>query len=328
MAAALERWFAARGRAFPIRELRRHAEGWSWQTWTFTGDGGPGYAVRRQPEDGLLAPYDIRGQYRLHQALLEHSEVPLPALVALELDSSYLGMPFYVMERVQGVVPVQWRGRDPEIFPDAATRTRIGHDFVDVLARIHAVDWRAAGLEFLGGFGSAAEAARAQVDRWEAMYAGSALVELPLVREALGWLRAHPATSDRLGLVHGDYRIGNFMLGPDRRINAVFDWELAHLGDPVEDIAYAGLPLFRGRDSRLSQLLEPAEFFDRYRERTGLAVDPTGFRWWTVLGLVKAISSHIRGTRAFEDGTADLRLAAMGHQAVYPLRQLQDVLEG
>lgn len=104
---------------------------------------------------------------------------------------------------------------------------------------------------------------------------------------------------------------------------AVFDWELAHLGDPVADLAWFGLPLFRGRSRLYSQLLERDTLFSRYAERTGLTVDPDVFRFWTVLGLVKAIAPHLRASRAFEDRrSADMRLAAMGHQALHSLRSL------
>lgn len=332
IAAALAPWFAARLEDASARvvELERHAEGFSWETYTLvveaTGDR-HGYAVRVEPRDGLLAPYDIEGQYALHAAIVAHSDVPMPALHWLELDAAVLGRPFFVMERLEGVVPVQWRGKDPSIFPTDEARRAIGLDFVDVLARIHAIDPAAAGLGFLGMHASADEAAQAQIDRWGTYYADSVLVELPLVRHALAWLRANVATSGRVGLCHGDYRIGNFMLGPDRRVVGVFDWELAHVSDPVEDIAWAGLPLFRGRSPLLSQLLAPDELFARYEERTGLRVAPDSFRFWTVLGLVKTIASFMRGVRAFEDGRIrDLRLAAMGHQVHHTLRYLADEL--
>ena len=330
---ALAPWFAARLGldAARVVELRRHAEGFSWETYTLAVEGGGerrGYAVRVEPRDGLLAPYDIRGQYELHAAVVAHSDVPMPALHWLELDEAVLGMPFFVMERLEGVVPVQWRGKDPAIFPDDAARREIGLEFVRVLALVHAIDPQAAGLGFLGEHDASDAAARAQIDHWEGYYADSVLVELPLVRYALGWLRGSVATSGRVGLCHGDYRIGNFMLGPERRIVGVFDWELAHLSDPVEDIAYAGLPLFRGRSPLLSQLLAPDEFFARYEELTGLRVEPATFRFWTVLGLVKTIASFMRGVRAFEEGRIrDLRLAAMGHQVQHTLRHLAVALE-
>lgn len=331
--AALQPWFAARLGEPDARvvDLRRHAEGWSWQTYTMDvewGSGRRGFAVRVEPRDGLLAPYDIEGQYRLHRVVRDHSTVPVADLYWLERDPAVLGMPFYVMERLHGVVPVQWRGKDPAIFPTEEARHEIGVQFVEIQARIHEIDWAAHALDLPGaGRGDPVASARWWIDYWADYYAGSVLVELPLMRYAIAWLRGNVACSDRIVLCHGDYRIGNFMLA-DGVINGIFDWELAHVSDPVEDIAYAGLPLFRGRNPMLSQLLLPEEYFDRYEALTGLHVDPDAFRFWTVLGLVKAAASHLRGTRAFEDGRiGDLRLAAMGHQVQYVLRHLANALE-
>jgi aminoglycoside phosphotransferase (APT) family kinase protein len=316
-----------------IGDLRQHTEGFSWQTYTLTAtwqDGAAtltrGFAVRREPEDGLLAPYDTEQQYRLHAAVIANSDVPMPRLVALELDRSHLGMPFYVMERLDGHVPVQWQPDDPIAFPTPESRTAVGHEFVDVLARIHAIDWRGAGLTDLGDFRDSDAAARAQIDHWERYYADSRLVEVPQLREAIAWLRANIATSGRVALCHGDYRLGNFMLR-DGHIVGVFDWELAHVSDPVEDIAYSGLKLFRGRSPLLSHLLPQDEYLDRYAAATGLRVTPEAFAFWSVLGYLKASASHLRACRAFEDGdNGDLRLAAMGHQELFVLRGLAEEL--
>ncbi len=332
VAAALRPWFAARLNVdeVDITELKRHAEGWSWQTYTMMvgwrdasgANHRHGFAVRREPEDGLLAPYDTDQQYRLHQVVLANSEVPMPESHWMESDVGVLGMPFYVMDRVEGIVPVQWSGKDPTVIPDDETRREIGINFVEVLTDIHKIDLG----EIRGVLDvpeSSDQAARDQIDRWEAFYVDAQLVEIPLLRACIAWLRANVATSGTLSLVHGDYRIGNFMLGPDGRINAVFDWELAHVGDPVFDIAWAGLPLFRGRSPLFSQLLAPDEFFARYEERTDLRVMPQVFQFWTVFGHLRASAPHVRATKAFADGRAsDLRLAAMGHQNSYILKQL------
>lgn len=331
--AALRPWFAERLGAddATITELKRHAEGWSWQTYTMAVEAAGerrGYAVRVEPRDGLLAPYDIDGQFALHRAVRDHSDVPMADLYWLEKDSAILGMPFYVMERLEGVVPVQWRGKDPEIFPTDEARRQIGLDFVDVQTRIHRIDWQAHGLRLPGhDWTDPAASAVAWIDHWRDYYAGSTLVELPVMRYAIAWLRANVAFSGSLALCHGDYRIGNFMLR-DGVINGIFDWELAHVSDPVEDVAYAGLPLFRGRNPLLSQLLHPDEYFPRYEAATGVRVDPEVFRFWTVVGLVKAAASHLRGARAYEDGRiGDLRLAAMGHQVQYVLKHIATVLD-
>ena len=129
--------------------------------------------MRVEPHDGLLAPYDIDGQFRLHRAILDHSDVPMPDLYWLEHDTDVLGMPFFVMERLRGVVPVQWRGNDPAIFPSDEARREIGLQFVDIEARIHGVDWRAAGLDLPGAAVSDPDAsARFWVDHWAALLRG------------------------------------------------------------------------------------------------------------------------------------------------------------
>jgi len=335
VASALQPWLAERFGvdAVVVDDVERRTEGFSWQTYIASvrwrePDGTArrhDVAIRRQPEDGLLAPYDIEAQFRLHQALVL-TDVPIPPLIGLELDASVLGMPFYAMDKAVGVVPVQWQGRDPAVFPDDETRRRIGLDFVDTLTVIHGVDWRTARLdEYLPG-PAGGDAGTAEIDRWEGFLNEATAVEVPLLRAALGWCRRHRAVSDRLVLCHGDYRIGNFMLA-DGRINVVFDWELAHIGDPVEDVAWAGLRLFRGRSPLVSQLLPLPDVLTRYRERTGLDIDQDVLRFWTVLGMVRAAAPHVRGAAAFERGrSGDLRLAAMGHQTLHVMKHLADEL--
>lgn len=316
-----------------VAGVRRHTEGFSWQTFTFDyhwtdGDGveqNRGVAIRREPEDGLLAPYDIVGQYRLHE-LLTRTPIPVPALIGLETGADLLGMPFYAMERVDGVVPVQWHGNDSTIFPDDDARHRVGLEFVDTLAEIHAIDPARNDFDRLIPGPGDDDPGTAELDRWERFLDDATLVEVPLLRAAIDWCRRNHAISDRTALCHGDYRIGNFMLR-DGHIVAVFDWELAHVGDPVEDLAWAGLRLFRGRSPLMSQLLPIDEALDRYRDRTGLAVEPDVFRFWTVVAMIRAAAPHVRAAAAFEHGRShDLRLAAMGHQTTHVLRQLASEL--
>ncbi|MCP3976937.1 MAG: phosphotransferase family protein [bacterium] len=319
---ALTPWFGAKlGGDVSIADLKRHAEGWSWQTYTMTvvADGVEhGFAVRREPESGLLEPYDIEGQYRLHRAVVDHSDVPMPGLRWLEMSPDVLGMPFFVMDRVEGAVPVQWAGDDPEIFPDEATRAAMGHHFIEVLAAIHNIDPAATGLSAPA---TTDEAALTRIAHWESVYEESFLVEVPLTRWLIGWLRNNIATSGRLGLVHGDYRIGNFMVNGSR-IVAVFDWELAHIGDPIFDVAWGAMPLFRGRTQLASQLLEVDDYLDRYAKASGHTIDPEVYHFWLMYGHLRAVVPQIRAARVFEDGAPDLRLGAMGHQYLYVLKQL------
>jgi len=337
IAEALKPWFCRHlgVKDVEISDVSRHTEGWSWHTYTMTvfwidpstkETIKQGFVVRREPEEGLIGHYDAQEQFDVHRAVIEYSEVPMPKLHWLEMDPSVLGNPFYVMDKVEGVVPVQWRGKDTTIFPSDDVRHDIGINFVEMLTKIHSIDYRGAGLEFLGAPNSSDDSAIREITRWEALYENSFLMEVPYLRQVIGWLRNNIATSGRVGLCHGDYRIGNFML-KNNRIVAVFDWELSHIGDPVEDIAWSGLPLFRGRSPLLSQLLAKDEFFYRYKELTGLQIEEEVFYFWTVFGHLKAAAPHLRACRIFEEKKAtDLRLAVMGHQMLYILRQLSETL--
>src|SRR5262249_4260379 len=157
---------------------------WSWQTYTLdvetkAADGARerrGFAVRVEPRDGLLAPYDIDGQFQLHRAVLDHSDVPMADLYWLEHDPSVLRMPFYVMERLHGTVPVQWRGSDPAVFPTDEARHDIGLQFVDIESRIHGIDLDAAGVDLPGsGWRDPEESARGWVEHWARYYEESVL---------------------------------------------------------------------------------------------------------------------------------------------------------
>lgn len=332
LSAQLQRWCVTRLGAAPdshVDDLVRHAEGWSWHTYTFTlrdGSSSRGIAIRRQPEDGLLAPYDIDAQYRLHDALEKRTSVPIPALIAIEHDTAVLGMPFYAMARITGRVPVQWKPKDSDVFPTDAARRSLGEQFVAILASIHATDTEP--LRFLPGADDPQRATLAQLARWRDMYESSALVQEPLLRYAFGWLADNVPPPVRIGLCHGDYRIGNFIVD-NERIVTILDWELAHIGDVAADVAWAALPLFRGRSPLYSHLLAHDEFLDVYGRNGGPLIGHESFTYWTIFNLVKAAVPHIRAARAFEDGgSKDLRLAAMGHQAVHIYKHLVLALEG
>ena len=324
----LATWFGERLQvdAVEIDDLVQHTEGFSWQTYTLTArwhcDGAPctrGFAVRREPEDGVLAPYDVGAQYALHRQLIGREGLPVPALYWLETDPTVLGMPFYVMERIEGTVPSPM-ARAPFANENAAT---IGEQFVEILATIHGIDWRALDLpQLTPPTTDPVAAAHAEIAKWEHFYTVGMIREIPAIRAALAWARAHVATSDRLVVCHGDYRTGNFLLR-NGTIVGVLDWELAHVSDPIDDLAWAALPAFRGRSGLVGHLLPEREFLDRYRDRTGLEIDADALRFWTVINHVRAAAIFLRGTRAFEDGRSrDLRLAALGHRSTQLLVDL------
>ncbi len=198
--------------------------------------------ARLEPRDFLVFPeYDLARQYEV-MARLAGSGVPVPRVRWLETDPAVLGGAFYVMDAVDGDVPSEVPsyhlfGWVHEATPER--RRRVWWSGIEMLARIHALDWRACGLEFLGAPGPGRDAVERQLDYWERYLAlvRSEGPAQPTLDAALAWLRANAFAPRRVALCWGDSRLPNLMYRDDRVV-AVLDWEMAFLGDPEADLAW------------------------------------------------------------------------------------------
>jgi aminoglycoside phosphotransferase (APT) family kinase protein len=330
----LERFLAARLAADAVRivTLSRSTEGFSQETFRFdaevTANGRRdvrGYVAKREPVAGLLEPYDLEPEFRVLHAL-SADPFPSPATPWFTRDPAVLDRPFYVMEALPGDVPVpapRSDGRGP--FTDGERRT-LGPAIVRALADLHAVEWRRLGLEFLGIPGPGRATAERELARWERRIAASGLPADPALTAALLWLRRNVPCCDETTLVHGDFRLGNFLVergGDGARLTGVLDWEMVHLGDPLEDLAWCASPLWRAGTDLASGLLPPEALASAYAAASGRAVDVARFRFYEVLTLVKMIAIMQTGIRAFDDGrTRDLRMAIFDHQLPFLLMVL------
>jgi aminoglycoside phosphotransferase (APT) family kinase protein len=277
-----------------------------------------GYVAKREPVAGLLEPYDLKPEFRVLHALSD-DPLPSPPTPWFEDDPAVLDRPFYVMERLPGEVPIPAARADGTPPFDDAARAVLGPEVVDTLARLHALDWRRLGLDFLAPPRPGPEAAERELRRWEERIRRSGLPLHPALAEALLWLRRHAPATDEVTLVHGDYRLGNFLVAADDRgrphLSGILDWELVHLGDPLEDVAWCASPLWRAGTPWASALLPPEEFSARYAAASGRMVDPERLRFYDVLAVVKMIAIMLTGIQAFRDGrTQDLRMAIFDHQ--------------
>jgi aminoglycoside phosphotransferase (APT) family kinase protein len=189
--------------------------------------GGGEWVLRRPPRPPLPpSAHDVLREAFLLKAL-EPTAVRVPKVLAACDDESLLGVPFYVMERVEGVVL-------GATLPDGMHPTRIGEELVDALVEVHAADWQAAGLE---GFGKPTGYLERQLRRFTGLWEHNATREIAALDEVTRWLGEHIPASGPATIVHGDYRLGNVMFTGDR-LSAIFDWELATIGDPLADIGY------------------------------------------------------------------------------------------
>jgi aminoglycoside phosphotransferase (APT) family kinase protein len=141
------------------------------------------------------------------------------------------------------------------------------------------------------------------------------------------WLRENAPVAPKISIVHGDFRIGNFLVA-DGRITAILDWELVRLGDPVEDLGWICLQAWRGRSPYMCHLLTREELLDRYAALTGTEVSVAAVGYWEVFGTYKLAVMHYGATHCFEArGFNDLRMAGMGAQIPRMLLQLEAAME-
>ena len=315
---------AQTGRPWALGPFTRYAVGFSWITYGFTAreEGSAderGLILRLGPPYGLFAPYSAHPQYAALKAL-EASRVPVPRVFWWSDDASILGAPFFISEKMPGVAPVPWSDDFEEAY-----RKNIGAQFVSALAALHAGDVRDSGIE---GNGTTVEnAALKQIDFWQEAGERWALKSHPMLHWALGWLRRNQPVAPRVSLVHGDYRLGNF-LEQDGRITAILDWELVHVGDPHEDIGWAFLPQFAMGSGLICRLIPRDEFIAQYERESGIKVNQASVHFYLVFSLVKLALTHIAAIRCFEEGRFnDMRMPAMGTQLAPVLRQIEKLLQ-
>ncbi|MGD0720843.1 MAG: phosphotransferase family protein [Roseiarcus sp.] len=315
-----------------VGRLERFTVGFSWVTYGFAAKWvANGAAVERDlvlrigPPDGIFAPYRAAPEFAALRSL-EGSGVPTPKAYWCCDDAEALGAPFFICERVKGAAPVPWSADGGAAF-DEATRLALADQFVAALAALHGFAWRgtpAAGIE---GAVALDQTATAQIDYWAQRMGDWSTRRHPMLEWALVWFRAHAPAARRITLVHGDYRIGNF-LERDGQITAILDWELVHLGDPMEDLGWVCLQAWRGRSLHMCRLLTREALREKYAALSGFPVETAALNYWEAFGTFKLTVMHLGASHCFEKrGFNDLRMAGMGAQLPRMLLQLESVLE-
>jgi aminoglycoside phosphotransferase (APT) family kinase protein len=292
-------------------------EGHSNVTYLIRRDGGE-WVLRRPPRPPLPpSAHDVLREAWLLRALAP-TPVRTPRVVATCDDGSVIGAPFYVMEKVEGEV-VTWQL--PHALDSETERRRMGEELVDALVEIHAADWRECGLE---GFGKPTGYLERQLRRFGGLWEHNKTRELPTLDRITGWLAGNRPESEEATVVHGDYRLGNVMFGPGApaRLVAIFDWELATIGDPLADVGYMlatwaqpGDPdttLFSlGAVTKQPGFPSREELVARYEARSGRSMGDV--RWYTTLALWKAA--------IFLEGSYKRRLAGTTEDPFFDLLQ-------
>ncbi|MEI7991687.1 MAG: phosphotransferase family protein [Actinomycetota bacterium] len=212
--------------------VRLIAGGRSNLTYLVNDSSGQRFVLRRPPLGSVLATaHDMSREYRIIDALAD-TDVPVAPAVAICNDVTVNEAPFYIMKYVEG--PILATRVDALAYPEADRRTA-SFTLMDVLGRIHAVQVDEVGL---GTLGRRENYLQRQLARWQQQYEKSKSVDIPVLDEVFRRLAASVPEQKHTGLVHGDFRLGNMILGPGGTISAVLDWELSTLGDVLADVGW------------------------------------------------------------------------------------------
>jgi aminoglycoside phosphotransferase (APT) family kinase protein len=282
----------------PVKNVRRLSAGASRAMWSVDAvrpDGSVEELIVRTDPRGANRPTGPVPEASLLRAAAE-AGVPVPRIVAE--DDEHL-----VVERIEGETIPRKILRDEEY---AGALPKLAAQCGEALAAIHSIP-----LDQVRGLDAQADV----VETWRAMLDGFDQPH-PTFELALRWLdeRRPPATG--AGVVHGDFRNGNLIVGPEG-LRAVLDWELAHVGDPMEDLGWLCVKAWRfGVDRPVGGFGEREELFAAYEGASGRTVDAAVVRWWEVLGTLKwgimciaQAFTHLSGT------VRSIELATIGRRA-------------
>jgi aminoglycoside phosphotransferase (APT) family kinase protein len=291
--AAVDAWLRAQGIALEgepqVTQFSGGASNWTYRLQYPNRD-----LILRRPPAGTKAKsaHDMGREFTVQSALKPHYPA-VPTMVALCKDAAVIGSDFYVMDRIDGLIP---RANLPRgVSLDAAQTRTLCTNVIDKLIELHRVDYRAAGLESLG---KGAGYARRQVEGWSERYLKAKTWNVPSFKRVREWLHANIPDDVATCVIHNDWRFDNVVLAPDdpTRVIGVLDWEMATLGDPLMDLgsalAYwvqaddgALMRSTRRQPTHLPGMLTRREVVDYYLQRSGLSTPTWAF--YEVFGLFR-----------------------------------------
>jgi aminoglycoside phosphotransferase (APT) family kinase protein len=314
-----------------IEGLHLLTGGASRQTWSFDAileltDGQVTklpLVLRSDPQEGPQGLMDRSLEYRvIAAAYAEGVLAPKPYF----LGDDSLGVPFFLMERIDGETIPRRLFREPSY---GQARQVMAKQLGARLACIHRVPIEKYPLAGLPAPQAGNSPAEEEINRYEEMYHTMARELHPAFELAFRWLRQHLPQKQERVLVHGDYRMGNIIFGPEG-VRAILDWELAHLGDPMEDLGWMCVRSWRFGNDHLpvGGVGAREEFWRAYEEAGGYTVDPARVHFWEIFGNLRWGVICLNMTQPFLDGqNASVELAAIGRRTAETEWELLHLME-
>lgn len=292
------------------------------------------HVLRREPPESVVETHRLR-EYQIMRAMA--GAVPVPDVPWVDAEGEWFGRPALISRFVSGVTKPEGSSGNVTGLGTGFTgelRDRIGLQFVDMLARIHSFDWTGSALDaFDKPQAGSTEGVHKVINWWDRIWEEDSSEPMPIVRYTAQWLRENAPPIDRVTVVHHDYRAGNFLFDPESgEITSILDWELAHLGDYHEDLAWSLQEGYGFYDENgrfiVCGLIEYDAFLRRYSEKTGLPVDRKKIEYYRIMNTWKSVIIVLgTGIRCVKGGKShqDILLtwlAGFGHICVDSLTRL------
>lgn len=324
-----------------ISDLIRMTGGASKEQFAFTARDddqktGERMVLRMDPREGIVQT--CRGREAEIQSALD-GVVPVPSVRFVDPDGVILGQPGLICDFIEGVTsPTELnnKGVSGIGINYGAWAEKLGPQYVDALVRIHGFDVTRANFEYFTiPEAGTTQAAVQQINWWSKSWWDDIVEPVPIITLTERWLRENAPTCEENVLVHCDFRIGNFMFEePSGRFTAILDWELCHIGDFHEDLAWTMQKLFGTWDSDgtflVCGLLPRDQFIQQYEKQSGRKINSKTLRYYEVLNAYKcAVMNLGSGIQTAKHGTnhQDLVLTWLGSAGAVFLDQLVHLLK-
>lgn len=258
------------------------------------GEAPASYVLRREPPESVVETHRLR-EYQLMRAM--QGVVPVPDVPWVDPEGRWFGRPALISRFVHGVTkPPGASGNVTGLGAQYSPELQhiLGTQFTHLFAKIHCFDWRQADLSAFDVPQAGTDSGvQATINWWDRVWEEDSSEPMPIIRFAAQWLRAHAPPIDHVTIIHHDYRAGNFLFDPDSfDITAVLDWELSHLGDYHEDLAWTLQEGYGRYDDQgrflVCGLIERSEFLQRWQDQTGLEINPAKLDYYALMNCWKS----------------------------------------
>lgn len=255
--------------------------------------------LRRDPAASLIDT-DRKIEFAAYRAFF-NTPVPVPEVLWLEDDPRHLGSPFFIGVELTGL---QAAPAKILMEPYASHHRKIAEQKWSILGEIAKQDPTQLGLVGTMEWVERDQSWKRELDYWEGVLDSDELIPQPIMRAAIRWLRRNPPPpAQKISVVHGDYRTGNFLFDESGRIHAILDWEMSHLGDPLEDLGWSLNRVWCwAHDDRRGGLIPREDAIAIWERASGLKADPAAIHWWELFATVKGQGIWVSSAHAWETG--------------------------